>query len=73
MSGFLLQWPAMLTVLMFPVSVTMYVLLAHREERDALAEYGEQYQRYMAGTPGFFPRARNLTDRDFCRRGVNSA
>lgn len=33
----------------------MYVLLAHREERDALAEYGEQYRRYMAETPAFFP------------------
>ena len=56
MFGFLLQWPTILTVLMFPVLVTMYVLLAHREERDALTEFGEQYQRYKAETPGFFPR-----------------
>ena len=56
MSGFLLQWPTLLTVLMFPVLVTMYVLLAQREERDALAEFGEQYRRYMARTPGFVPR-----------------
>ena len=56
MSGFLLQWPPLLTVLMFPVLVTMYVLLAQREERDALAEFGEQYWRYMARTPGFVPR-----------------
>jgi protein-S-isoprenylcysteine O-methyltransferase Ste14 len=41
---------------MFPLLVTMYVLLAHREERDALAEYGEQYRRYKAETPVFFPR-----------------
>lgn len=61
MTGFLFQWPTLLTVLMFPVLVTMYVLLAHREERDALAEFGEQYRRYMTGTPGFFPHARNLT------------
>jgi len=56
MFGFLLQWPTILTVLMFPVLVTMYVLLAHREERDALAEFGEQYRRYMARTQGFIPR-----------------
>ena len=56
MSGFLLQWPTLLTVLMFPVLVTMYVLLAQREERDVLAEFGEQYRRYMARTPGFVPR-----------------
>lgn len=45
---------------MFPVLVTMYVLLAHREERDALAEFGEQYRHYLATTPAFFPHARNL-------------
>ena len=56
MFGFLLQWPTLLTVLMFPVLVTMYVLLAQREERDALAEFGEPYRRYMARTPGFVPR-----------------
>ncbi len=56
MSGFLVQWPTLLTAFMFPVLVTMYVLLAHREERDALAEFGEQYRRYMARTPGFVPR-----------------
>jgi len=56
MFGFLLQWPTLLTVLMFPVLLTMYVLLAHREERDALAEFGDEYRRYKAGTPGFFPR-----------------
>ena len=56
MFGFLLQWPTLLTVPMFPVLVTMYILLAHREERDALAEFGEPYRRYMARTPGFIPR-----------------
>ena len=65
MTGFLFQWPTLVTLAMFPILVTMYVLLAHREERDALAEYGEQYRRYEAGTPGFFPRlgsaVQNLT------------
>jgi protein-S-isoprenylcysteine O-methyltransferase Ste14 len=54
--GFLLQWPTILTLLMFPVLVTMYVRLAHREEREALAEFGERYRRYMAATPAFVPR-----------------
>jgi protein-S-isoprenylcysteine O-methyltransferase Ste14 len=40
---------------MFPILVTMYVLLAKREERDAEAEFGD-YRRYAAGTPAFFPR-----------------
>lgn len=54
--GFLIQWPTILTFLMFPVLVLMYVRLARREEREILAEFGETYARYMAGTPAFFPR-----------------
>ena len=45
MLGFLVQWPTLLTLLMFPMLVTMYVRLAHREECDALAEFGEAYAR----------------------------
>ncbi|MEO8188367.1 MAG: hypothetical protein ABI580_13495 [Burkholderiaceae bacterium] len=32
-----------------------YVLLAKREERNAEAEFGDEYRRYAAGTPAFFP------------------
>ncbi len=56
MIGFLLQWPTLLTLLMFPILVVMYVKLAHREEADARAEFGEAYAHYAAATPGFFPR-----------------
>jgi protein-S-isoprenylcysteine O-methyltransferase Ste14 len=56
MFGFLLQWPTLVTLVMFPILVTMYVLLAKREERDAEAEFGDAYRRYAAGTPAFFPR-----------------
>jgi len=56
MFGFLLQWPTILTLLMFPVLVTMYVRLAGREEREVMAEFGDEYQRYASVTPGFFPR-----------------
>ena len=58
MFGFLLQWPTLLTLFMFPVLVTMYVRLAWSEEREALAEFGEAYARYAAVTPAFFPRFR---------------
>lgn len=53
--GFLLQWPTILTVAMFPVLVFMYVRLARREERQALAEFGDEYRRYAARTPAFVP------------------
>jgi protein-S-isoprenylcysteine O-methyltransferase Ste14 len=34
----------------------MYVLLARQEEREVRAEFGEEYDRYAATTPGWFPR-----------------
>ena len=58
MLGFLLQWPTLLTLLMFPILVAMYVRLARREEREAIAEFGDEYARYAAVTPAFVPRWR---------------
>jgi protein-S-isoprenylcysteine O-methyltransferase Ste14 len=55
MFGFLLQWPTILTLVMFPILVTMYVRLARREEREALVQFGEAYARYAAATPAFVP------------------
>lgn len=60
MFGFLLQWPTIVTVLMFPILVVTYVRLAHQEERSALAEFGERYRQYMAQVPAWWPRC-NLT------------
>jgi len=54
--GFLLQWPTILTVLMFPVLVAMYGHLARREEADLRREFGEEYERYAARTPRFIPK-----------------
>jgi protein-S-isoprenylcysteine O-methyltransferase Ste14 len=56
MLGFLLQWPTLLTLAMFPVLVLMYVRLAQIEEREALAELGDDYRRYRAAVPGWLPR-----------------
>jgi protein-S-isoprenylcysteine O-methyltransferase Ste14 len=56
MFGFLLQWPTLLTLLMFPVLVWMYVHLAHAEERDAEMHFGERWRGYAARTPGFIPQ-----------------
>ena len=56
MIGFLFQWPTLITLVMFPILVTMYVKLAHREEKEVLAEFGDPYRRYMARTPAFVPR-----------------
>jgi protein-S-isoprenylcysteine O-methyltransferase Ste14 len=56
MLGFLLQWPTMFTLLMFPMLAMIYVRLVRRGELDVLAKFGEAYVRYAAGTPAFFPR-----------------
>lgn len=61
MSGFLLQWPTLITLAMFPILVFVYVRLARREEQEALARFGEPYRRYQAATPAFVPRIFPLT------------
>jgi protein-S-isoprenylcysteine O-methyltransferase Ste14 len=63
MLGFLLQWPTLLTLLMFPILVWMYVRLARREEREVRAELGDVYARYAAATPAFVPRRRRAMPR----------
>jgi protein-S-isoprenylcysteine O-methyltransferase Ste14 len=56
MLGFLLQWPTLLTLLMFPILVVMYMRLARREERDLQAAFGAEYEAYAARTRAFTPR-----------------
>ena len=56
MTGFLFQWPTLVTLTMFPILVTMYVRLARREEREALSEFGDAYMDYMDRVPAFLPR-----------------
>lgn len=56
MIGFLLQWPTILTLIMFPILVIMYVKLAHKEEEETLREFGEEYLHYAQKTPAFIPK-----------------
>lgn len=56
MLGFLLQWPTLPTLVMFPILVVMYVRLARREEADARAQFGPTYAMYARRTPPFLPR-----------------
>jgi len=60
MFGFLLQWPTILTLAMFPVLAVMYVKLARGEERDARAEFDDAYDRYAAEVPAFIPKLDRL-------------
>ena len=60
MLGFLVQWPTILTLAMFPVLVVMYVRLAKIEEHEAIAEFGDAYRNYMKDVPGFIPKLGSL-------------
>ena len=64
MLGFLLQWPTIPTMVMFPVLVWMYVRLAKAEERQIQTEFGEAYTNYARRIPAFVPHLglRRLTE-----------
>lgn len=53
--GFLLQWPTLLTLLMFPVLLVMYLKLATTEEAEMRKQFGSTYKTYAARTPRFIP------------------
>ena len=53
--GFLLQWPTVLTLLMFPVLLVMYGRLAVTEEAEMRAQFGAAFDAYAGRTPRFFP------------------
>lgn len=55
MFGFLLQWPTLPTLVMFPILCWVYVRLANREEQIAIDEFGDAYRRYRDTTPAFVP------------------
>lgn len=56
LTGFLLQWPTVLTLAMFPVLLFMYAWLARAEEREMAARFGDAWHAYAARTPRFIPR-----------------
>lgn len=63
MFGFLLQWPTLPTLVMFPILVVVYIKLALREEQMALQEFGDEYQEYAAHTPRFIPKWSNSNNK----------
>lgn len=56
MFGFLMQWPTLLTLIMFPILIAMYIHLATVEEKEMLREFGKPYQHYLAVTSKFWPK-----------------
>ncbi|MDZ4737715.1 MAG: isoprenylcysteine carboxylmethyltransferase family protein [Rhodospirillaceae bacterium] len=56
MTGFLLQWPTLVTLVMYPILVVMYALLGKREEAEMVAQFGDEYRRYKDAVPAFIPK-----------------
>jgi protein-S-isoprenylcysteine O-methyltransferase Ste14 len=62
--GFLLQWPTLLTLVMFPVLLVMYARLAITEEAEMRKQFGAAFEAYAASTPRFLPSWRPLAGAD---------
>jgi protein-S-isoprenylcysteine O-methyltransferase Ste14 len=52
---------AVFILVMFPILVMMYVRLAHREEREGAAEFGDAWRAYAARTPRWLPGLRRYS------------
>lgn len=57
-TGFLIQWPTLITIIMYPFIISTYYNLAKKEEKDVLKKYPIKYNQYMRRTPMFWPAIR---------------
>ncbi|MBI4530145.1 MAG: isoprenylcysteine carboxylmethyltransferase family protein [Candidatus Latescibacteria bacterium] len=53
--GWIVHWPAVVTLILWPVLVGAYMWLARREEGQAIEEFGEAYVEYAKRTKRFIP------------------
>jgi protein-S-isoprenylcysteine O-methyltransferase Ste14 len=58
MVGFLVQWPTIPTLAMFPILIVIYRRLALQEESLVAAEFGPAWDAYARRTPRFIPTLR---------------
>ncbi len=56
MAGFLVQWPTIPTLVLFPILAYAYRRLAVGEEREVRAPFGAEWDAYAMRTPRFIPR-----------------
>ena len=54
--GLLIQWPTMITVVMWPVLIVAYYKLARKEEGEIEREFPDAYKKYKENVPMFVPR-----------------
>ena len=61
MAGFLLQWPTIPTLVMFPLLAFAYRRLARREEHHQATRFGAQWDIYAGVVPRWWPRLQRPT------------
>jgi protein-S-isoprenylcysteine O-methyltransferase Ste14 len=61
--AFLIQWPTLLTLAMWPILIVMYYRLAKREEREMEVKFANKYRKYKRRVPMFLPSLRIRTVR----------
>lgn len=49
------HWPTIVSVVAFPIIVIAYTMLARREERQMLEQFGDEYREYLRQVPMFIP------------------
>ena len=54
--GMLIQWPTIITAVMWPMLMFMYYRLARREEKEMEDHFGDKYVDYRRKVPMFIPR-----------------
>jgi protein-S-isoprenylcysteine O-methyltransferase Ste14 len=53
--GWIIHYPTILTLILWPILIAAYVWLARFEEKQAVAEFGESYETYASQTKRFIP------------------
>ncbi|MBI2832467.1 MAG: isoprenylcysteine carboxylmethyltransferase family protein [Chloroflexi bacterium] len=55
-AGMFIQWPTVVSFVIWPILMIMYFRLARREEMEMVKLFGERYISYRQTVPALFPR-----------------
>lgn len=58
--GFFIQWPTMITLVMWPILMLTYFRLSMREETNLANKFGNEFYEYKQYVPAFFPTNKNI-------------
>ena len=69
LTGFLVQWPTLLTLAMYPFLIWMYARLARMEEQETRERFGTVFEEYARSVPAFFPALRSAASKRIDQKG----